>query len=171
MQTTPVTPVFRKSSKPKAKAEHVDKIVSMHRQNFTNKQIADKLGINGQSVNGVIASAKRQGVLPPSGPAVKGAVAVAMNQGLVAVMQGKLDDLKQAWKKEDPDSELTFRLPEGQKIYIASFPQKGLVLRIGEQSQVTFLSQSGAIRFGTALVNAAMALSRVQPAPTVQGVQ
>jgi len=165
MATTSQThPLCRKSQKPKATSDQVDKIVTLHRQGLTNKQIADKLVINGQSVNGVIASAKRQGVLPPSAPAAKGAVAVAMKQGLVVVMQNKLEDLRQAWKKEDPDSELTFRLPEGQKIYIASFPQKGLVLRIGDQSQVTFLSQSGAHRFGMALIAASnpVALPRVQ---------
>jgi len=153
MQPTPQAhPLCRKSQKPKATADQVDKIVSLHKQGFTNKQTADKLGINGQSVNGVIASAKRQGVLPPSAPAAKGAVAVAMKQGLVTPMQNQLEDLKSAWKKGDPDSELTFRLPEGQKIYIASFPGKGLVLRIGEQQQVTFLSMAGAHRFGMSLV-------------------
>jgi hypothetical protein len=67
-------------------------------------------------------------------------------------MQNKLQDLKLAWKKEDPDSELTFRLPEGQKVYIASFPGKGLVVRFGDQAQVNFLSPAGATRFGMALV-------------------
>lgn len=168
MVTTPQThPLCRKSQKPKATVDQVDKIVSLHKQGLTNKQTADKLGINGQSVNGVIASARRQGVLPPSAPAAKGAVAVAMKQGLVVAMQNQLEELKMAWKKEDPDSELTFRLPEGQKIYIASFPGKGLVLRIGAQSQVTFLSAPGAYRFGMALVKASnptdhSALPRVQ---------
>lgn len=164
MQATPVRTLCRKSSKPKATAGDVDKIVSLHKQGLSNKQTADKLGINGQSVNGVIASARRQGVLPPSAPAAKGAVAVAMKQGLVVAMQNRLEDLRQAWKKEDPDSELTFRLPEGQKIYIASFPGKGLVLRIGDQAQVSFLSPSGAHRFGMALVGASntAGLPRVQ---------
>jgi len=72
-----------KSLKPKAAPEHVAQIIAMHKEGHTNKQIADHLGINGQSVNGVIASAKRQGHLPPSAPAAKGAVATAMNQGLL----------------------------------------------------------------------------------------
>lgn len=82
---TPFAPkvLSRKSSKPKASPEHVQQIISLHTQGYTNKQIADQFGINGQSVNGVIASAKRQGLLPPSAPASKGAVATAMNQGLL----------------------------------------------------------------------------------------
>src|SRR4029079_4572640 len=82
---TPSAPkvLSRKSSKPKAAPEHVEQIISLHKQGYTNKQIADQFGINGQSVNGVIASAKRQGLLPPSAPAAKGAVATALNSGLL----------------------------------------------------------------------------------------
>lgn len=74
----------RKSSKPKAAPNQVDQIISLHKQGHTNKQIADHLGINGQSVNGVIASARRQGFLPPSAPAVNGAVAIARANGLIS---------------------------------------------------------------------------------------
>jgi len=73
----------RKSSKPKAAADQIAEIVSLHKQGYTNKKIADHFGINGQSVNGVIASARRQGLLPASAPAVNGAVAQAISQGLL----------------------------------------------------------------------------------------
>lgn len=73
----------RKSSKPKASPDQVAQIVSLHKQGYTNKQIADHFGINGQSVNGVMASARRQGLLPASAPAVNGAVAIAKANGLL----------------------------------------------------------------------------------------
>ncbi len=82
-QTPSIPKARNKSLKPKASPEHVAQIIAMHKEGHTNKAIADHLGINGQSVNGVIASAKRQGHLPPSAPAAKGAVATAMNQGLL----------------------------------------------------------------------------------------
>ena len=82
---TPSAPkvLSRKSLKPKASPEHVEQIITLHKQGHTNKAIADHFGINGQSVNGVIASAKRQGLLPAAAPAAKGAVATAMSQGLL----------------------------------------------------------------------------------------
>ena len=51
--------VSRKSLKPKATKDIWAKILEMHREGLSNKQIADKLGINGQSVNGVVACSKR----------------------------------------------------------------------------------------------------------------
>lgn len=82
---TPSAPkvLSRKSLKPKASPEHVPQIISMHNEGHSNKQIADHFGINGQSVNGVIANARRKGHLPASAPAAKGAVATAMSQGLL----------------------------------------------------------------------------------------
>lgn len=73
----------RKSSKPKASADQVAQIISLHKLGHSNKQIADHFAINGQSVNGIIASARRQGLLPASAPAVNGAVAIAKMNGLV----------------------------------------------------------------------------------------
>lgn len=82
---TPSAPktLSRKSSKPKASADQVAQIISLNKQGYTNKMIADHFGINGQSVNGIIASARRQGLIPASAPAVNGAVAIAKAQGLV----------------------------------------------------------------------------------------
>lgn len=73
----------RKSSKPKAGPDQIAEIISLHKQGYSNKKIADHFGINGQSVNGVIASARRQGLLPAAAPAVNGAVATAISQGLL----------------------------------------------------------------------------------------
>jgi hypothetical protein len=91
---TPSAPkvLSRKSAKPKASADQVGQIIALHKQGYTNKQIAGQFGINGQSVNGVIASAKRQGLLPPSAPAVNGAVAIAMANGLIQEPQANIQD-------------------------------------------------------------------------------
>lgn len=60
--------ISRKSSKPKATKEILEEIIAMKRGGFTNKQIADKFGINGQSVNGVLAIARHKGRLVSKAP-------------------------------------------------------------------------------------------------------
>jgi hypothetical protein len=55
----------RTSSKPKASGDQFAQIIELHKQGLSNKYIADHLGINGQSVNGVLQNARRNGVLPP----------------------------------------------------------------------------------------------------------
>lgn len=62
-RVAPSPPGSRKSLKPKASKDIFDKILELHREGFSNKQIADKFGINGQSVNGVVACSKR--LIPP----------------------------------------------------------------------------------------------------------
>lgn len=51
----------RGSSKPKASREQIGQIIALHKDGLTNKQIADKLAINGQSVNGVLAVSRNNG--------------------------------------------------------------------------------------------------------------
>lgn len=165
MESMLVKPVSRKSLKPKASADHVVKIINLHKQGYTNKQIADKFGLNGQSVNGVIASAKRQGHLPPSAPAMKGTVATALppSVGAGEVEEKILKDLKEAWKKDDPDAEYNLHASDGQKFYITCYPGKGLVLKTAHNAKPAFLSWPFAIRLGHKLVGFAQEVSRRFP--------
>lgn len=148
MLAEPVRPISRKSLKPKATAAQVGPILSLHKQGKTNKQIADQLLINGQSVNGVIASAKRQGMLPPGPAPSKGTVATAFPQPPGGGEKQLLEDLKKAWKKSKPDSESSLYAVDGQKFYIASYPGKGLVLKLGDKAKPAFLPWMFASRLG-----------------------
>jgi DNA-binding NarL/FixJ family response regulator len=48
-------PVFRRSTKPKATRSQIPQIIQLKKEGLSNKQIADRLGLNGQSVNGIVA--------------------------------------------------------------------------------------------------------------------
>lgn len=50
---------YRKSMKPKASKDIFAKILEMHTQGMPNREIARHFGINGQSVNGVVACSRR----------------------------------------------------------------------------------------------------------------
>lgn len=50
---------YRKSIKPKASKDIFAKILEMHVQGIPNRDIARHFGINGQSVNGVVACSRR----------------------------------------------------------------------------------------------------------------
>jgi ABC-type branched-subunit amino acid transport system substrate-binding protein len=158
-------PISRKSLKPKATAGQVQQILTLHKQGRTNKQIADHLAINGQSVNGIIASAKRQGHLPPAAAATKGAVATAFPpppsfQNFRDGEEKFLKELKEAWKKADPDAEYSLHATDGQKFYIACYPGKGLVLKTAKNAKPAFLAWPFAMRLGHKLVGFAQEVSR-----------
>lgn len=53
--------VSRKSMKPKASPDQVAEILQMHANGFSNKEIANYFGINGQSVNGIVATSRNIG--------------------------------------------------------------------------------------------------------------
>lgn len=63
--------ITRKSTKPKASKADIAEIVALKKQGLTNKQIAEKMNINGQSVNGILAVSRSNGGMiqrnPPSG--------------------------------------------------------------------------------------------------------
>lgn len=56
----PQVPRQRRSLKPKATPAQIPQIVALKKQGLSNKQIADRLGVNGQSVNGIVAIARSQ---------------------------------------------------------------------------------------------------------------
>lgn len=57
----PESLVSRKSMKPKASPDQVAEILQMHANGFSNKEIANYFGINGQSVNGIVATSRNIG--------------------------------------------------------------------------------------------------------------
>jgi hypothetical protein len=63
--------ITRKSTKPKASKGDIDEIIALKKKGLTNKQIAEKMNINGQSVNGILAVSRSGGGMiqrnPPSG--------------------------------------------------------------------------------------------------------
>lgn len=56
-----IRPGSRKSSKPKASKDIMSEIIALKNQGLTNKQIADKYKVNGQSINGLLAIARARG--------------------------------------------------------------------------------------------------------------
>jgi DNA-binding NarL/FixJ family response regulator len=50
----------RRSLKPKATPSQIPQILILKKQGLTNKQIADRIGVNGQSVNGILAIARSE---------------------------------------------------------------------------------------------------------------
>lgn len=61
-------------------------------------------------------------------------------------------DLKKAWKKDLPDSEFSFHTADGEKIYIATYPGKGLVLKMGDKAKPSFMTTSMGVRLGMKLL-------------------
>jgi hypothetical protein len=61
-------------------------------------------------------------------------------------------DLKKAWKKDLPDSEFSFHTADGQKIYIAAYPGKGLILKMADKAKPSFITTGMGVRLGTKLI-------------------
>jgi hypothetical protein len=63
-----------------------------------------------------------------------------------------IQDLRKAWKKDLPDSEFSFHTADGEKIYIATYPGKGLVLKMGDKAKPSFVTTGMGVRLGTKLI-------------------
>ena len=63
-----------------------------------------------------------------------------------------IGDLKKAWKKDLPDSEFSFHTADGEKIYIAAYPGKGLVLKMGGKAKPSFITTWIGMRLGNKLI-------------------
>lgn len=61
-------------------------------------------------------------------------------------------DLKKAWKKDLPDSEFRFHTTDGEKIYIAAYPGKGLVVKMADKAKPSFITTGMGVRLGTKLI-------------------
>lgn len=60
-------PVHRKSLKRKVWKEIIQEVIDLKKSGLTNKQIAEKFDVNGQSVNGIIQIARHQNLIPKKG--------------------------------------------------------------------------------------------------------
>lgn len=63
-----------------------------------------------------------------------------------------LVDLKKAWKKDHPDSEFSFHTAGGEKIYIAAYPGKGLVVKMADKAKPSFMTTGMGVRLGMKLL-------------------
>lgn len=63
-----------------------------------------------------------------------------------------IQSLKKAWKKDQPDTEFSFHTPDGEKIYIATYPGKGIVLKMDERARPSFITTGMGVRLGTKLM-------------------
>lgn len=63
----PKAPVHRKSLKRKVWKEIIQEVIDLKKSGLTNKQIAEKFDVNGQSVNGIIQIARHQNLIPKKG--------------------------------------------------------------------------------------------------------
>lgn len=66
----------------------------------------------------------------------------------------QIQNLKKAWKKDLPESELSFHTADGDKIYFAIYPGKGVVIKMGNSAKPFFSPPGMGYRIGMQLAQA-----------------
>jgi transposase-like protein len=124
-------------AKRKLTASNKEAILNMARTGTNAAEIARQLGLNGQSVNGVMMTARNLSAMrtPPMGPRAMPPPA----------QEDVLKDLAKKWRDSEPDAEFSMHTTKGQKVYIAAY-KGGVVLKIGEQKTVALLTPTMATR-------------------------
>jgi hypothetical protein len=123
-------------------------IVYLSASGKTVEDIAKQLRMDGRIVSGIVAARRRE---------IK-----AMAKGRQAgpeplpfpTKEDQLKTLAKAWRDSEPEAEFSLHTEKGQAAYVAQY-KGGVVLRVGEQKKVAFLTSGMAMRFGSKLMEMA----------------
>lgn len=132
------------SAKPKIQDDSRKSILTMFDDGKTVDQISKKLKIDGRVVSGIVSSARRMKILIPQYPQI------SPRQFPFPSKEDQMKVLAKSWKESEPDSEFSMHTEKGQKVYVACY-KGGIVLRVGEQKKVAFLTPQMAGRLGLKL--------------------
>lgn len=123
-------------------------IISLAAAGNPASEIAKQLAVDGRTVSGIIAMARRaQKTYTGKGPA-------PFTPLPPPTKEEQLKALAKAWKETEPEAEFSLHTEKGQTVYIGNY-KGGLVLRVGEQKKVAFLTPGMAQRLGSKLMEMA----------------